>query len=62
MRKFILGLLLGTVLGSVMGAYAYTITKIESKSTDAASIVGYGVYNNKLVPILVGSDGTLQLH
>jgi hypothetical protein len=62
MKKFILGILLGIALGSVMGAYAYTITKIESKSTDAASIVGYGVYNNKLVPILVASDGTLQLH
>lgn len=62
MKKFILGVLFGIVLSSAIGVYAYTITKIESKSTNAASIVGYGVYNNAIVPILVGSDGTLQLH
>lgn len=60
MNKFIIGFILGALLGSVIGVIASN--KYESKSEDAASIVGYGYNGTTIVPLAVTADGSLIIN
>lgn len=63
MKKVIIAFLIGFFIGSAIGAVAAGVTKFESGSLDAASIVGYGTADSgdTIVRIKTDSDGVLQI-
>jgi len=56
-KYFFSGLVCGIVIASAFSAYA--ITKYESASRDAVSVVVYGYSDGVLTPVAVTADGNL---